>query len=132
MWVLADRSMSRSSNRVSGIGGFVLLLFGCCLPAAAIAPESTADVRCLISAVSLLQSPNNSVRAAAAASALYYLGRLDGREPGLDLQEIILAEAGKMTSTQLRVETEACGKELSARGAAIDSIGRKLAVASPR
>ena len=35
---------------------------------------------------------------------LHDLGKLDWREPGLDLVKIILAEAGKMTSTQLRAE----------------------------
>jgi hypothetical protein len=109
----------------------ILLLMACCLPANAVSPESVADVRCFISAVSLLQSPNNDVRAAAASSALYYLGKLDGREPGIDLEQVMLAEARKMRSTQLRAETEACGKELSARGAAINAIGRKLTT-SPR
>lgn len=110
----------------------VLLLFGCCLPAAAVSPGSEADVRCFISAASLLQSPNNDVRAAAASSALYYLGKLDGRDPDMDLEKVILAEAAKMTSTQLRAETEACGKQLSARGAAVNAIGRKLTITNPR
>jgi hypothetical protein len=106
----------------------VLLLLVCCLPAVALSPESVADVRCFISATSLLRSPNNDVRAAAASSALYYLGKLDGRELGIDLESIIVTEARKMTSAQLRTEAEACGRELSARGAAINAIGQKLAV----
>jgi hypothetical protein len=108
--------------------GAVLLLFACCLPAAAISPESAADVRCFISAVSLLQSPNNNIRAAAQASALYFLGKLDGRETSMDIENVILAEARKMTPTQLATETTMCGKELSARGAAINAIGQKLTV----
>jgi hypothetical protein len=103
-----------------------LLLLVCCFPAGAISPDSVEDVRCFISALSLLRSPNNNVRTAAASSALYYLGKLDGREPGLDLDRVILAEAERMTSTQVRAEAEKCGKELSARGAAISDIGLRL------
>jgi hypothetical protein len=89
-------------------------------------PESRADVRCFIAAVSLLQSPNNLNRAAAASTALYYLGRLDGRQPGVDLERIISDESQKLKPEELRSESERCGRELSARAQVISAMGGKL------
>jgi hypothetical protein len=55
--------------------------------------------------------------------------KLDGREPGMDLEGII-EEAKKMTSVQVKEDAVMWGKELSARGAAINSLGRNLGTLS--
>jgi hypothetical protein len=89
-------------------------------------PESVSDARCFIAAISLMQSPNNTVRAAAASSALYYLGRLDGREPQLDLENLILDQFNKLTPLQLDSVTRECAQTLSARGRVVVDIGKKL------
>jgi hypothetical protein len=111
--------------RVS-VRSYVMVLAFCSAPGLALAPDSSDDIRCLIAAVSLIQSPNNIVRAAGASSALYFLGRLDGRDPGLDLEKIILAEAKKMDSATLRSESERCGRSISTRGRMISEMGQAL------
>ena len=93
----------------------------------AASPESVSDARCLIVAVSLLQSPNNTTRAAAASSALYYLGRLDGREPDVDLQKLVQDEVKKLSPEDIQSEAQRCGHFLSARGKVVSDIGKALA-----
>ena len=90
-------------------------------------PPLTGDVRCFVAAMSLLQAtPNNEVRNAAVSSALYYLGRLEGRDPNLDLEKIVAEESQRMTPSDIRSELERCGKALSARGSMITKIGQKM------
>lgn len=88
--------------------------------------DSAGDVRCLLAAVTMMTSPNNTIRAAAATSALYYLGRLDGREPGVDLEKRLSEESHRMSSDDLAAESKRCGQELSARARVISSIGQRL------
>lgn len=107
---------------------WALVLFGGfgLVSANAASPESVDDARCFIAAVSLLQSPNNVTRAGAATSALYYLGRLDGREPSIDLEKLILAESKRMSPEDLRSELRRCGQALSIRAKVVSTIGQKL------
>lgn len=88
--------------------------------------NSAGDVRCLLAAVTMMTSPNNTIRAAAATSALYYLGRLDGREPGVDLEKLLSEESHRMSPDDLAAESKRCGQELSARARVVSSIGQRL------
>lgn len=106
----------------------ILLVLAVVLPATSYADSntSTGDVRCLLAAVGMMNSPSNTIRAAAATSALYYLGRLDGREPGVDLEKLLLEESHRMSADDLTSESRRCGQELSARARVISSIGQRL------
>jgi hypothetical protein len=108
---------------------FVLMfmLLAMCNVLRATSPESVSDARCLIVAVSLLQSPNNATRAAASSSALYYLGRLDGREPSVDLEKLLVELSKQISPEEVRLEAQRCGQILSLRGKVMSDIGRKLA-----
>ena len=92
----------------------------------AVTPESIDDVKCFVAAVSLLQTPDNVTRAAAVSSALYYLGRLDGREPGLDLDKLLAQESQRLSPDNLRAELRRCGQTLTARSQMIKEIGQHL------
>ena len=58
--------------------------------------------------------------------AIYFLGRIDGRSPGVDLQELLKREAKKMTASEFGSATDRCGAEMSARGEEINRIGKTL------
>lgn len=90
------------------------------------APESIADVRCLLASVAMMNSPNNTTRAAAATSALYFLGRLDGRERAVDLEDLIRVESQKMSPDDIASESKRCGRELAARARVVSTIGQQL------
>ena len=99
----------------------------CAAPAHSLSPDLTVDIRCFVAAINLMQAtPDSTARSAAFSSALYYLGRLDGRNPTLNLEELIVAESQKMTQSDIRSELQRCGKALSARGTVVTVIGQKL------
>jgi hypothetical protein len=77
----------------------------------------------------LAQSDNQAARASGLATAMYYMGRLDGHDPGLDMEKALMGEIVKYSKEppeQRRAIAVACGKQLQARGAALSVIGNHL------
>ena len=107
----------------------------CCFvlyPTGAIAENATTDndVRCLMIGLQLAQSDNQAARASGFASAMYYMGRLDGHDPRLDIEKALMGEIVKYSkepSEQRRAIAVACGKQLQERGAAMSVIGNHIA-----
>lgn len=125
--------VKRKMSRAFCILAIILTVSVHAAPAHSLSPDSTEDIRCFVAAINLLQTTQDSAaRNAAFSSALYYLGRLDGRIPTLDLERLIVAESQKMTQSDLRSELQRCGKELSARGAVVTAIGQKLTRSNSR
>jgi hypothetical protein len=116
------------SVRVAG-RSFILVVLAVLLPGISHGDDSndqTRDVRCLLAAVAMMNSPNNTIRAAAATSALYYLGRVDGREPHLDLEKLLAQQSQQISPTDLVAESKRCGQELSTRARILSTIGQRL------
>jgi|SRR5215831_5185883 len=88
--------------------------------------NTTADIRCLITSLSLGKSNNETVKTAGFLASLYYLGRLDGGAPNVDLETRMIAEIEKMTPEELRSEAVRCGSTMQARGKAFSDIGSHL------
>ena len=57
---------------------------------------------------------------------MYYLGRIDGRSPHVDLQKLLKSETDSMNTAALNNAASRCGKEFSARGEQIVQIGKTL------
>ena len=96
------------------------------LPATAADDPNAADVRCVVVAFGLSQSPDPQVKALAGAASLYYAGRLQGRSPGLDLESAFVQQAGRIAPEDFRGELQRCSRELQAEGAALKAIGEDL------
>lgn len=89
--------------------------------------ESTADVRCVIVGMRLAGAGVNAAqRSSGTVLALYYIGRLDGRHPGFDLEKAMVAELGKMTQADYAADAQRCGRSLQAKGKQITIIGQDL------
>jgi hypothetical protein len=88
--------------------------------------DSVADVRCFMVAMQIGKTPGTTQQTAALTGAMYYLGRLDGRSPKLDLESVMVAEEAKMTPADLRSEAVRCGATITARGNEIQRIGKDL------
>lgn len=58
--------------------------------------------------------------------ALYYLGRLDGRDPKLDVEKLIIEQVKTMTNADYSSEAVRCGNSLTTKGQQITRIGRDL------
>jgi hypothetical protein len=90
------------------------------------APDLKEDVRCIVVGARLSNSADPNQRAAGQMFLVYFLGRIDGRWPGADLEKLLKRE----TNSDILLETDAiamkCGTQFSARGAYLDRIGKSL------
>jgi hypothetical protein len=57
---------------------------------------------------------------------MYYFGRLDGRDPGLDIENALVALSSTMTAKDIGAEDVRCGAELNKRGKEMKDIGTHL------
>ena len=97
------------------------------------AAESTNDVRCLV-AISRLVDINAETKQLSQEAAqmtsllgtMYFMGKLEGRDPRLNIENAMVAEATKMTVEQLQSELIRCGGEMRAIGQKWDDIGKNL------
>jgi hypothetical protein len=111
------------SNWANVLAGFLFLL-----PAYAQAPQGDTieDVRCVIVGMKLVGSGNSTQQSAGMMDALYYIGRLDGREPKLDIEVLLAKEFVKMTPTDFSHEATRCGGHLTEKGKEITKMGEDM------
>ena len=88
--------------------------------------ETTKDIRCLVAVSSLAGSDDATVKLAATVGAQYFLGRIDGRRPDLNLETAIIAEASHLTEADIRSLLVSCGGLIKSRGAALQAIGKRM------
>jgi hypothetical protein len=88
-------------------------------------PETVKDVRCLVALIVLGNSQDPKIRESALIGAQYFLGRIDGRSPGLDL-EAAMANEASMIRAQQKSFLESCGAILTRRGGEVEEIGNRL------
>lgn len=85
-----------------------------------------ADVRCVVVAMRMGSSDNPQMKTAGMIASMYFLGRVDSRNPDLDLETRIIDDLQKMTPEDLRAESQRCGNILTARGAALKTMGEDM------
>lgn len=95
-------------------------------PAHAESPETTQDLKCLAVGFALIQSPDPAVVDAAKVATFYYLGRIDGREPALDLADRLSKPDMQLTQEDLQKAAAICGDQLGARGKQLMEASKKL------
>jgi hypothetical protein len=108
---------------------FVSVLLASTLLAGAVPPpdaQTKDDIRCLIAAASLAASDDPKIKQAGGAGALYYLGRLDGRSPGLDIEAAVAAEMDAVTGVPQGPLLKKCGATIEGRGAYLIAVGKAL------
>ena len=107
------------------LGALLFLISG--MPAKAVPASATsADILCLVVGTRLAASSDQRQKLAGTMLAIYFLGRIDGRSPNADLQELLKRDAKKMTASELRGAASRCGTEFSRRGAEITRVGKTL------
>ena len=85
-----------------------------------------ADVHCVIVGMQLAEASPSVQQSRGVLMAIYYLGRLDGQSKGADIEGLIVAEAGKMTSADYASETKRCDAGLTEKGLQITQLGQDL------
>ncbi|HEX8527535.1 hypothetical protein [Allosphingosinicella sp.] len=88
--------------------------------------QTKEDVHCLLAAASLTESKDEKIKQVGAAGALYYLGRLDGRTPDLDIEAVVAAEADAVARAEQGPLLKKCGDTLQRRGDYLVSAGKAL------
>jgi hypothetical protein len=108
--------------------GLVVILLGASLAVksdGALSQQTIADVRCVIVASVMGNQESNAHNAA--LLALYFFGRIDGREPSsFDLSKAMIAQLNLMSPTDFAAEGNRCGKELESRGGYLAEVGQNL------
>ena len=110
------------------IFALVVVLLGASLAAKAdetLSKETIADVRCVI--VASVMGNQEANAHSAALLALYFLGRIDGREPpSFDLAKAMIAQISVMAAGDFSDEGKRCGKEMEGRGLYLTEVGHQL------
>ncbi len=88
--------------------------------------DVAADVRCLVVSLRLIHSENPVLRVGGQQAELYWVGRLDGRAPGADLQSLVSAADHEMNEAKALTETKRCSRELAARELQMPEVGNQI------
>lgn len=89
--------------------------------------ETRKDLRCIASIAILAGSAKDPTTANSAIMGfLYYLGRAEGREGDLNLENALRAEIAKMNSSQISAEMIRCGDQLKSKGEQLQAVGRSM------
>jgi hypothetical protein len=92
--------------------------------------ETTADLRCLVVSFVGVNNPDPALAQAATMAALYYLGRIDAREPELDLEKKLENPEAVFAGRNMAEVAKACGETLSERGQELQDIGARVSAAA--
>jgi hypothetical protein len=77
-------------------------------------PKTTVDIRCVIVGGALAQSSDPDLQSLGRASLFYFLGRIQGRGDTDNLDARIVDVASKMTSDDLKAQSQTCGAMFTA------------------
>ncbi len=87
------------------------------------------DVRCLVLGMSILKFGDAQHRPIGTMLMTYYVGKITGRTPDLDLESAINRQLRRMKPADYEAEARRCGAEVTAKGRQLARIGRDMAAA---
>ena len=98
---------------------------------AAAAPSTDAlnrqDIVCIaVMGAAAEKAPDDKGKAFAGMGVLYYIGRIEGRSPGIDLRAVVSPQVRKLSIEEIQAAADGCVAELSARGQDLVAIGGDL------
>jgi hypothetical protein len=88
--------------------------------------DTIADVRCVAVGIRAAELPDSRQKSTGLLMALYFIGRLDGRDPKLDLEALLATQLAKMSAADFTTEATRCGTSLATKGAQITQVGQDL------
>lgn len=89
-------------------------------------PGTREDVRCFVALAYLADTDDAKVKEAAMAGTLYFLGRLDGRTPGLDLESEVATVAETFADGDMKSLLQSCSVLIEQRGEYLVAAGKAL------
>lgn len=99
-----------------------------CMAAPAVAADTNvdSDLRCLATFSAVAAGADASEKPQVAAAVMYFVGRVDGEKPNIDLTTELIRVSSTMKQEQLAGEIDRCGKLLAARGTALAAVGQAM------
>jgi hypothetical protein len=116
----------RMSVRKRRLSMLVLILGLASMSVGAQEAVNVADIRCVVVGMKLTGATDSPDQSRGFLLTLYYLGRLDGRSPKLDIERLIIEEARRMSEADYGSEERRCGAALAEKGRQITEIGKHL------
>ena len=113
--------------RIALLAATLLPLGG--MAAAAAAPldnASHSDVRCVAALALAANTAEGEQLTGLAFQLFYYLGRLDGRVPGLDLEAALRQEAPRITPADQKQLLDSCTAQYLKRAQDVQAIGKSM------
>jgi hypothetical protein len=97
-------------------------------PVAAAQDANDADLRCATVGLSMAGASegNPQLQSAGTMIAIYYIGRVHGRTPDINLEDSLFQLSRRLTTADLEVERVRCGTEFQALGMALQEMGGNL------
>jgi hypothetical protein len=86
--------------------------------------DARADVRCVLAMYALMSNPNQAANAFSAA--LFFTGRLEGRDPKIDVGAAVKTEMKRMSQSDYPHEMQRCGDEAKTRSQLLQTVGVSL------
>lgn len=114
------------SVRKRGLSTLVATLGLAAMPIGAQEAVNISDIRCVVVGMKMAGATNSSDQSRGFLLTLYYIGRLDGRRPQLDIEHLLIEETRKMTDADYASEEKRCGARLAVKGQQITEIGKHL------
>ena len=90
------------------------------------ADDTDNDLECVVIGVSMVASPDATVKNSGSLVMLYYLGRLDGRTPDLALEDRLATTLKTLGPNEMKLAAARCSEGLRARGQALTAIGKDM------
>ena len=112
--------------RKRGLSMFVATLGLASMRIGAQEAVNITDIRCVVVGMKLAGATSPPDRSRGFLLTLYYIGRLDGRAPKLDIEHLIIEETRKMADADYASEEKRCGAGLAEKGRQITEIGKHL------
>jgi hypothetical protein len=95
-------------------------------PALPANPQDAADMQCLAFVAVMMGEVDEDLSLRLSSGLFYYLGRLEGRTPGVDWITVAGAYAERASDAQLRSVQQRCGGEMMAKGQELVAKGQAM------
>lgn len=107
------------------LGALLLASAAAALPQAQ-SPADEADLRCMaVLSLAIAQMPD-AQKPGVVAGVLYFMGRIDARASGLDLEAGLRRVSAELTQDLIRSEGQRCGAIMTERGQHLQRVGAAM------
>jgi hypothetical protein len=121
-----DEGMILTKRRGARLGIFMAILCLAAMPAHSQESPEIADIRCVIVGMRLSATSDSQMQSRGIFMTLYYMGRLRGRTPNIEIEAPLVKEAKKMGAGEFPPEEKRCVTDLAQAGELLTQIGKDL------